>query len=590
MNKLYAVIIDCDSLKDLVQITKKDIFNVVRKVKETSIELGLNYEIHCLNISLNDQVAYKTMMDNNFNINWYDLSIDNIEYVMNKNENSYSDGDKLFIYLTGHSGRINDEGKYADLNIIVDDDYTQEIYTENIVYLLDPKSKLFYDNELKLQCVNEYKKFCDNNDISDELFNDLYHLSYNKITLEEDILNDQEILTYLKNNGYFLNEESENESDSESESVKISGDGGKDKTESQISNELYLLYSKPVKLNPAYSFEYQDEYNVLKNNFLVNKGLETTIPFYNPNKYSSNKDIVNEWIKFVENESFEKRFFLKTIDGVVYNKNDDSKSKLVAVDFANWKEYLDIKIKKYPYMKMFEKIAIYYDAYNFTILESFSYDVIMNIEKYAITKNNDTYICLEENHNGIFTDDLIRKYIIDKVPKNMQTLCVSDICYGGTIFDLDYTIIQEKFTESRNTTQSEEKNIIAISGCPDTGLSYKNKYGFFTAALHANVIENDNFKTDILKSFLTVNTGETKDILKIYSDLIDNNKKIFLSNNAYPDLVIPTPIIQTMFTNGLKDEKNIIQKVFNWLNENKLTMTIVSTSIIILLSLFLIYF
>jgi hypothetical protein len=557
--RLHAIIIDCDSLKNLVSITKIDIYNMISKIKSTSEELGLDYIVECLHISLEDEIVFKDMVSDRFQINWYKLSVLNLEKVMKNRQ--YQTEDRLCIYITGHSGVMMDSwGDSSKSN-------EPEINNTKIELLINPDSKLFYNNSNHQQSINSYELFLNQNGLNEEQFVDLFNLS-KAINLTESSIQDEGIKQFLIANNYFVDENSSG-SGSGSGNGNWETDGGGQSTtnHSQAMNEQYLYHSKQLQTKPAYSFDFQHKNIYFKSDYLDEVNLNTTIPFFSPKWCTNDREIAELWKWFVEIEGKEKRFWFKTKDGrfIDSRKEPDTIATQMDIDFVSWEDFLNILVDQYPYLLFFKTIATYYDAYNHVMLKPFSYDVVEDIDRWIVNKNLDTYICLKENQQDVFPDDLLRRHIIDFIPSNIRTLCVADLCYSGSIFDLDFSLQDGKTVQVREGEGN--KDIFSISACSDYELSYKNGYGFFTAAIHGNISTDSTiFKTDIIKKFLTYDLNNEETLQELYDEVLTNNTIIYIQNNSYKNLVIPTPYLQTM---ARVARVGTISRWIDWIRNNK---------------------
>jgi len=564
-------------VKDLVAITKIDIHNMISKIKSTSEEMGLDYIVECLHISLEDEAMFKDMVSDQFRVNWYQLSLINLEKVMKNRQ--YRTGDRMCIYITGHSGVVD------NLDHSTSESNEPEIKNTNIELLLNPESKLFYNAQHHQQSIDSLEVFLGQTGLNDEQFEDLFNLSQSS-NLSTSMIQDDGIKEFLMTNNYFSNEDINVD--------MISGEGrstmitGQSTNRSQAMNEQLLYYSKPLQTKPAYSFDFQHKNIYFKQDYLDQIDLNSAIPFFSPKWCRNDQEIVELWNIFVDILGKEKRFWFKTKDGRMVDSREESDTITadIDIDFVSWEDFLNILIKQYPYLVVFKTIATYYDAYVRVMLNPFSYDVVANINRWIVNKNLDTYICLKENQQDIFPDDLLRRHIIDTIPTNIRTLCVSDICYSGSMFDLDFSFQDQKAIRVRGADGDGNKDIFAISACSDYELSYKNGYGFFTAAIHGNVSTNhSSFQTDIIKKFLTYDLNNKETLQELYDEVLTNNRIIYTQNNAFKGLVIPTPHLQTMTQ---VERVGIILDWINWMRKNKKkSIAIVSGMIVLILIILL---
>lgn len=545
MNTLHGIVIDCDGLKNLTKITKTDIFKLVAKIKSISVELGLRYEIECLQISLDNETLYQKMMKNYFNIKFRSLSLLELKNVMNK---VYRDDDKIVIYLTGHSGTINEDPLSMD---------EFNFHNDDIRYLLNPENKCFdTGNDTDM----EFRNFCENNLLTEDIFYDLFLLSQSDQKNIKDKFRSQEVVQFLTSRDYFLDEDDDG---GEGEGKEDDDDNIGDNNSSQSMNELFLMYSKPLTINKAFRFDtMNNKQTEMKVAFLRSYDLPSTIPFITPSWSQSSGELIELWLNFVDSQAFDKRFWFKTKTGKVFNEGDsryDAESE--AYDKISWLDYIGVMKIKYPYLGGFVKIASYYDSYSKCIIHPFTEKNIHEIHRFIVQRNRDTYICLGLDGKKKFNDDLIKQHIIDKIPPKVRTLCIADICYSGSIFDLNhqYDPMNKSWICERYINEST-KDIYSISACSDYELSYKNRYGFFTTAVHGE-LDNPMIDKNIMKRFLFDDLKDTEILNTLFADLQTNNRIIYLLNNSYRDTnIIPIPELQTLrgYQNGtLLDETNI---------------------------------
>lgn len=86
----------------------------------------------------------------------------------------------------------------------------------------------------------------------------------------------------------------------------------------------------------------------------------------------------------------------------------------------------------------------------------------------------DEFICpIDCDTNGCLSDDYIKRYLIDRLGRNVTLFVIMDACHSGTLLDLKYTYNCGKKIEciTNNKTGDTLCNVVMISGCLDYQVS-----------------------------------------------------------------------------------------------------------------------
>ena len=115
----------------------------------------------------------------------------------------------------------------------------------------------------------------------------------------------------------------------------------------------------------------------------------------------------------------------------------------------------------------------------------------------------DEVLCpIDCDTKGYITDDYLKHYFIDKLPKNVKLVMLIDACHSGTIVDLKYNYkIDRRNIFTIGKKSATKCDVVMISGCKDSQTSadaylknkVKRKYesqGAMTAAFLKNYKKN----------------------------------------------------------------------------------------------------
>lgn len=78
---------------------------------------------------------------------------------------------------------------------------------------------------------------------------------------------------------------------------------------------------------------------------------------------------------------------------------------------------------------------------------------------------------------GLFTDDQIRQFLLEKIPENVTCILISDSCHSGSMMDLSltYNPTTKIMKDTKTNVDNIEGNLIQISGCMDAQVAQELK-------------------------------------------------------------------------------------------------------------------
>lgn len=88
---------------------------------------------------------------------------------------------------------------------------------------------------------------------------------------------------------------------------------------------------------------------------------------------------------------------------------------------------------------------------------------------------DDTICPIDFEATSEITDDVLRKILVDKIPRGVQLFCCFDSCHSGTVLDLKYTVKTNKPTKQgidmsvvyQPNIRISNCDVVCLSGCRD---------------------------------------------------------------------------------------------------------------------------
>jgi hypothetical protein len=151
----------------------------------------------------------------------------------------------------------------------------------------------------------------------------------------------------------------------------------------------------------------------------------------------------------------------------------------------------------------------------------------------------DEALCpIDYTARGFITDDLIKRYFIDKLPSNVKLVMLIDACHSGTMCDLKYEYNCDRYRRY-NTQKSRltRCDIIMVSGCRDNqtsadaylqnGRIYEYQ-GAMTAAFIANYSDRITYYNLINRMRRWLRVKRFRQVPQLTSGKLLNVNKTFL--------------------------------------------------------------
>lgn len=119
----------------------------------------------------------------------------------------------------------------------------------------------------------------------------------------------------------------------------------------------------------------------------------------------------------------------------------------------------------------------------------------------------DEVLCpLDYDKNGFITDDYLKKYFVDRLPRNAKVAMLVDACHSGTVLDLKYNyLLDSKGTKIvYDTLKIPKCKFVMLSGSTDAQTSSdayidKKFQGAMTASYLKNYNKNISYKSLVKK-------------------------------------------------------------------------------------------
>jgi hypothetical protein len=140
----------------------------------------------------------------------------------------------------------------------------------------------------------------------------------------------------------------------------------------------------------------------------------------------------------------------------------------------------------------------------------------------------DEYIIM----NKIIKDDLL-KQLIYSVNDSIYVVCVCDTCHSGSMFDLDYTYINNEWINDSSSADNS-RNIISISACKDNQLENCDIGNIgFGGALCVHLIDNNYVRCLIDRDIIAI-----KQMYNELSKILSNFNQIPVIQTSCVDFII----------------------------------------------------
>ena len=511
----------------------------------STLESGDTYQIMVFHLSLRDE-KYQNFIKESFNDS-QNIIFHPLRDLFNiMGEIKYSENETVFCYVTGHSGRWNKVTLGSVMkNVVYDGDEIRRESNPSIDYLLN-LPKLDVESYRKTQ-KPLWNKFIKTLKLRENEAINLAKLGYTDYTKRSDY-DDPEVISYLNSKDFFPKPSKPTNPTKPTKPTNPSKPQNPTFPTNpffQKPNNNYFKdnFAKPLRFISGEkniffrSFLHLDGYLRKKN---VQVELKYVLPFC-CELIDSEESYIEVVRQFITMHQYKKvKYGIR--EGEVVMENKDIERRIT------WLEYLDIMVIDYAHLEFLRDGLRIYDEYKKVMIPKFTYQNLKIISQHITTKPKDSYVFFDKNKK--IKDNELRDNFINKIPPNVKVRIVTDMCFSGTIFDLDYDFVpnsKKSWVQARTITPTEKRNVLCINACSDYEMSYKEKFGFFTAAIHENV--EGIVKKNILKRILNVEVMEndTNSLQKLYDDIVQQNKIIYLQNtNSRHSLhYIPTPQIQT---------------------------------------------
>lgn len=90
---------------------------------------------------------------------------------------------------------------------------------------------------------------------------------------------------------------------------------------------------------------------------------------------------------------------------------------------------------------------------------------------------DECWVFTDYRKKGLFKDDYLRRYLLDKINKDVLVIIISDSCHSGSMADLSYVYnsSNKSLNDSKTKVDNKKARIIQFSGCMDPQYSQELK-------------------------------------------------------------------------------------------------------------------
>ena len=482
---LFCIQSDPYNNNEFIEIQKHEIGLIIRKAKSLS---GGKLKVICFLSSIKSSLMYLEMLKTNFDCLIMDIS--DMEKELMKLLPRLNQSHRILFYCTGHSARSSVQKTNSD-----------EVIPPDKILL-----KLLDFDKVYEKCKTIFKPNIQTIDVETDIINEIQTLLLLK-DFQAAYVSNEKIDGIASTNQITISQKVESYSKPITHVQEFS-DIITSKTITPRQT-LYDLYTNCVNI----PYILPKSIPTLVENLIENNNIKHPIIIL-PQVLLDKENLINLWNTFVGVQQYKKLYSGK------------------------WKEYVSEECKSYKEYLFLVPMAEFYDIYLSRILVKsypFTYQNVSNLRKLIGPRLNNT-ILFNQSINEQIEDNVFRK-ILETLPSTVRCLCIADICYSGTLFDLDYMYLHDTDEYLCCNNRLISQNIYSISACTDYEFSYKRKVGFLTSIL----CKHNN---KIIETFIL---GEIPQLKFIYCSLNEEYTKMFLKYNIIyvPTLTFQTSMIKT---------------------------------------------
>jgi len=131
---------------------------------------------------------------------------------------------------------------------------------------------------------------------------------------------------------------------------------------------------------------------------------------------------------------------------------------------------------------------------------------------------------------GLFKDDHIRKFLLEKLPENIICIIVSDSCHSGSMADLPlvYNPTNKKVKNAKTNVNNIDADLIQISGCMDPQYSEELKINGKVSGVLSHCITQFFKKGKTLKQLVDESNATCRKLKLSQVPLVSVNKSSIL--------------------------------------------------------------